>query len=363
MATPKLLTAFKSRTISIALALFLATASATAAVVTLKNGERVVGDWVNVQGGAITFTSETLGKISIPLSKVKSFAPSKPAVVVRKNKSTATGQLELLPSGDWQVSQNGHAQVVPASQVQIIMPQAAYKALMAYRAQILHDWKGTANVGYNIQSGNEQADTISANVAAVRERPSTAIFFPHFRTTYSLIMLFSKVEQDGSMISSNSLTTSLREDYLFTPDNFVFVSGELDHIQTQGLYLQQMYGAGFGRDIIHTSRTVFSVLGGISYIGQRFYTGGPEQQNAEALLGESLSFALSKRLQLVHSLTFNPLITDLGQYNFQTNSSLIFKLSARFTANLSLVDDYLSNPTPGNHSNNVALTAGLGIVF
>ncbi|MGH9445919.1 MAG: DUF481 domain-containing protein, partial [Terriglobia bacterium] len=96
---------------------------------------------------------------------------------------------------------------------------------------------------------------------------------------------------------------------------------------------------------------------------QRFYTGGAEQQNLEALLGETLAFAISKRIQLAHSLTFYPALTSAGQYNFQTNSGLVFKLTKRFTANIDLIDDYLSNPTPGNHKNNVALTAGLGIVF
>ncbi|MGH9446428.1 MAG: hypothetical protein ACRD3O_11980, partial [Terriglobia bacterium] len=125
---PNIHTKIKSRIIWAVIAISLAAVSATASVVTLKTGERLVGGWVNVQSGTLTFKSKTLWQITIPISKVKSFAPSKQAVIVRKNKSTATGQLKLLPSGDWQVSQNGHAQVVPASQVQIIMPQTAYNA-------------------------------------------------------------------------------------------------------------------------------------------------------------------------------------------------------------------------------------------
>jgi putative salt-induced outer membrane protein YdiY len=360
---PHLVVTFKSRMVAAVIVIALITTPAIAGVVTLKSGERVIGTWVNVQNGAIAFTSETLGQVKIPLAKVKSFAPSKPAVIIRKNKSTAAGKLELLPSGDWQITQNGRAVVVPAAQVQIIMPQTAYNALTIYKTKILHDWKGTANLGYNIQSGNQQADTISANVAAVRERPTNIIFFPHFRTTYSLVMLFSRAEQNGTEVTSNTLTTSLREDYVFTAANFVFVSGELDHIQTQGLYLQQTYGGGFGRELIHTTRTTFNLLAGLTFVSQKFYTGGPAKQNAEILAGESLAFALTKRIQLTHMLNFYPEVTAAGQYNFQTNSSLVFKLNARFTANLSLVDDYLSNPTPGNHKNNVALTAGLGIVF
>lgn len=337
--------------------------SASADTVTLKNGEQLVGTWETVKAGNLTFKSDTAGEVTIPLSKIKSFAPSNAAVVIRTDESRVRGQVELLPSGDWQVTQGGQTHVVPESAVDTIMPQTTFTSLVEHHGTLWQDWKGSANFGYNLQRGDQQTGLISAAVGATRERPEAPIFIRHFRTNYSLLMLFSKVKQNGIEISSNTLTTNLREDYLFAPDTFVFGTAELDHIQAQGLYLRQIYGGGFGRDLIHNSRTIFSVLGGLTFVNQKFYTGGPATQSLDALAGENLSIALTKRIQFNHFLNFYPNLTNTGEYHFDTTSALALALTKRISANIAFVDNYLSNPTPGNHKNNVALTTGLGISF
>jgi putative salt-induced outer membrane protein YdiY len=341
-----------------------------ASVVTLKSGERVAGTWVSVQNGNLTFKSDTLGTLTIPVAKIKSFAPSKPAVIVRTNRTTARGQLELLPSGNWKVTQNGSVQTVPGSKVDVIMPESQYTSLVNHKATPWQDWKGNANFGYNLQRGNQQSNVVSFNVAATRERPEAPIFERHFRTDYSLVMLYSTVKQNGSSISANTLTTSLTEDYLITATNFFFISGELDHIEPESVYLRQTYGGGFGHDIVHSSRTTFSVLGGLTFVNQKLYTvppstapAPPATQSAQALIGEKLDLSLTKRMRLTHFLNFYPNLTNTGQYYFDTTTSLAMTLASRFTANINFVDEYLSTPLVGSRKNNVALTLGFGLNF
>ncbi|MGH9343076.1 MAG: DUF481 domain-containing protein [Terriglobia bacterium] len=349
--------------VCLAIIILLAAISARADTVMLKDGERLTGNWVTVQGGNLNFHSDTLGAVTVPLSKVASFSTSAEAVIVRTDRTTVRGQLELLPSGDWRVTHAGRSQIVRAASVDTIMPEATYTALVEHKGKLYQDWHGSANLGYDLQRGDQQTGALSAGVAATRERPEAPVFIPHFRTAYSLLMLFSKAQQGSTVIRSNTITTLLREDYLFTPANFMFVSAELDHIQTQGLYLRQTYGGGYGRDLIHSSRTLFSVLGGLTFVNEKFYTGGPARQSAQLLLGERLSIALGPRMHFDHYLNFYPNLSDTGEYHFDTDSSLSFKLTSRIAANISLIDNYLSNPVPGNHSNNVALTSGIGLTF
>lgn len=346
----------------LAIAIMLISVPTFADTVTLKSGEQLIGTWENMEGGNVTFKSDILGEVTIPVSKVKSMSYGS-GIIVEKNKSTVRGRLELLPSGDWRVTSAGQTQTISASDVTIAMPAGTFDKLEEHHAALWQDWKGNANLGYNVQRGDQQTGTLSANVAATRERPEAPIFARHWRTNYSLIMLFAKAEQSGITIRSNTLTTTLREDYLITPTDFVFVIAELDHIQAQGLYLRQTYGGGFGHDVIHTSRTIFSLIGGITFANTKFYTGGPALQSAEALAGEKLSVKLTKRIEFDHYFNFYPNLTSTGEYRFDTTSSLALKLSSRFSANVSLVDLYLSNPTPGNHKNNVAFTTGLGVNF
>ncbi len=346
-----------------ALLLFMSFAvMAQADVVTLKNGDRITGTLVTVKGGKLELKSKVLGDLSIPVSQIATFSAEKPVAVMAKGQKTVRGKLELKPSGEWQVTSNGKSENVAASNVQLIMPEESYTKLIQHTAKPWQDWHGAASLGYAVQHGDQQTSNFSTTVSAVRERPATPIFERHWRTDYGLTMVFSHAAQNGTSVTSNTYSTHLRQDYLLSPDNFVFGLVQFDHIGAQGLYLRQTYGGGYGRQVYYTSRTHFSVLGGLNFVHEKFFTGAYDQ-NAEALAGEHLGLQLTKSVTLDHSLNFYPNLSNGGQYRFDTTTTLAAKLNSRFSVNASVVDFYLSNPAAGSHKNNIAFTTGLGYTF
>ena len=342
---------------------FASAAAVTRAdVVTLKNGDRVTGTLVSVTGGTLELKSDVLGDLKIPLAKIATFTADKPVVVVVKGQSAIHGQLELTASGDWQVTENGKSQSIAAANAQLVMPADAYQTLMDHHAAPWQDWKGTASLGYSIQRGDQQTNNFATTVAAVRERPATPMFESHWRTNFGLTTLLSHDSQAGVSVTSNTLTTSLRQDYLFTPANFVFALAQIDHVGAQGLYLRQTYGGGVGHDFINTPKLTFSVLGGLTFVHEKFFT-GVYDQNAAAFIGERFGVQLSKAVRLDHSFNTYPNVSNTGQYRFDTATTLSAKLSNRFSLNTGVVDLYLSNPPLGSQNNNVAFTTGLGYTF
>ncbi len=149
---------------------------------------------------------------------------------------------------------------------------------------------------------------------------------------------------------------------LFTPQNFVFVFGQLDHIDTQGLYLRQSAGGGLGRDVIHTGRATLSLLGGFNYVHDKFID-GIHDQSGQALIGDKYGIQLNKRLRFDQQLNFYPDLHTSGQFRFDGSASLTFKLNNHLTANAGLIDLYLRKPSPGSHQNNEAVTTGIGYTF
>jgi len=331
-------------------------------VVTLKNGDRVTGSLVTIKGGKLELKSEILGDLSIPLDKVATFSAAKPVAVVVKGEKPVQGALELQPTGDWQVIESGKAQTVAAAKVDLIMPADAYGALVGVTPKPWQDWKGSANVGYAIQHGNQQTDTITTSISGVRERPATPIFQAHWRSNFGLTTLLSHAQEDGSTVTSRTLSTNVRQDYLFTPANFVFGLAQFDHVSTQGLYLRQTYGGGFGHDVINNSRTTFSLLGGLTFVHEKFFT-GLSDRSADALAGEKLGRQISKRARLDHYLNFYPNLSQVGQYRFDTSTVFSVKLSNRLALNTSVIDLYLSNPPAGNQKNNITFSTGVGYTF
>jgi putative salt-induced outer membrane protein YdiY len=351
------------------LALICLASFGRADVAILKNGDRVTGDLVMIKGGALQLKTATLGVISIPMAQVASYSVEKPVAVVIKGQEPVYGTLKLLPSGEWQVkTTNGQAQTIAAAKPELIMPQEDYEKVEQPPA-VWQAWKGAASLGYSLQNGNQETNTLTTSITATRERPDTPIFEPHWRTHFDFTTLFSHAEQKSltpphtitSTVTSRTLTADLRQDYLFSAANFAFVFGQANHVSTQDLYLQQTYGGGVGRDVVKNARTTFSVLGGLTYVQEKFFN-GLNTRTAQVLVGEALGEQFTKRLRLDHYLHFYPDVIHGGQYRFDTSAVLSFKLTTKLLVNASVIDLYLSNP-PAGEKNNITFSTGIGYSF
>jgi putative salt-induced outer membrane protein YdiY len=331
-------------------------------VATLKNGDRVTGALVNIKGGNLQLKTDTLGTLSIPVANLTAYSSAQPVAVITTGQEPVQGNLELTSSGAWQVTVNGQVQPVDMAKVNVIMPWAEYQKAVEANPKLWQAWKGGASLGYSLQNGNQRTNTIAGTLNAVRERPATPIFQDHWRTNFDFTTLLSHAQQDGNTVTSHTITANLREDYLVSSDNFLFIMGQANHVSTQGLYLQQTYGGGYGRDIIHSARTVFSVSTGPAYLQEKFFT-GLLTRTVDLLIAEKLGEQFNKRLRLDHYLEFYPDLKYRGEYRFDTSTVLSYKLSSKFSVNASAIDLYLSNPPAGNEKNDISVSLGVGYSF
>jgi len=357
------------QTVTMFLALLCLASIGRADVATLKNGDRVTGTLVTIKGGTLQLKTAKLGTVSIPMAEVAVYTVDKPVAVIIKGQGAVQGTLELLPSGDWQVRMsNGQVETIPAAKPEVIMPAEDYQKLEQVPG-LWQAWKGGASLGYSLQNGSQETNTLTTSITATRERPETPIFERHMRTNFDFTILFSHAEQKSptppiivtSTVSSRTLTSDLRQDYLFSADNFVFVFGQINHVSTQDVYLQQTYGGGIGRDVVKNARTTFAVLVGPTFVQEKFFN-GLLTQTSELLVGETLGEQFSKRLRLDHYLHVYPDLIHGGQYRFDTSAVLSFKLSNKFSVNSSVIDLYLSNP-PTGEKNNITFSLGIGYSF
>ena len=197
------------------LALVCLASSALADVVTLKNGDRVTGTLVTIKGGTLLLKSDILGNLSIPMAKVATYSVDKPVAVIIKGKQPVQGSLALTPSGDWQVKTNGQTQTIPAAQADTIMPADDYQKLVAASPKPWQAWKGSASLGESLQHGNQQTNTFTTTIDAVRERPATPIFQDHTRSNFGVVALLSHADESDNSVTSHTISSNLREDFLF----------------------------------------------------------------------------------------------------------------------------------------------------
>lgn len=345
-------------------AIILCGSPAGAETVQFKNGDQLTGTWSSVTEDKVLFKSEALGEITIPASKLKALTISGPVVLILKKGQSYSGKLSLLDSGEWELrgGNKGLLRVAPAD-VLAIYPMDVYIAksqeTKAGRFQL---WQGKANFGYSLVRGDRDAGTLSMGVNATRRQPNLPGVNERLRTNYVLTMLFANTRTNGLRTSANSITSSLRQDFLFSPTNFLFVLGQLDHIQTQSLDLRQTYGAGLGHDLLRRPRASLQFLGGVTYVRESFQD-ATSRRNGEGLVGEKLSLRINRLVSFEHYLNFYPNLTDRGEFRLDTTSTLTTQISSRFSFNTTVTDRFFSNPLPNRQKNEVILTTGLGVNF
>jgi putative salt-induced outer membrane protein YdiY len=332
-------------------------------VVLLKNGDRITGAFLSVRGSNLNLQTDPLGNVTMPVAQIAAISLVEAVTVVVRRQAPLRGGLALDPSGNWQLTDdNGITHTIGPGSVEVILPAERYQSLVEHTARPWQDWTGTANLGYSVQRGNQQTNTFSSSVDTRRERPPTPTFAPHGRTNVHLTMLLSNANEAGTSIGSNVVSTSVRQDILFAPGNFVFGIIQFDHVGTEGLSLRQSYGGGTGYDLSLTSRGTLSLFGGLTFVRESFSRGG-DQRTAQLLAGEKFRFQLTPRVRLDHTANAYPNLSILGRYHFDTRTAVDVKLTNRFSLNTGLIDLYLTNPAPGSRRNNFALTTGIATTF
>ncbi len=329
-----------------------------------KNGDRLTGELERIQGNDVIMKTETIGEVRISKDKLQEFSSSASTVVLVKSGQRVEGTLSLLPSGDWQVQTSSGAQKVEAKNVEIIYPAKTY-AEKGYgnKPKLWNNWAGKGALGYSQVRGDQTSRTLSLDFNATRRMPRLLDLPETSSTNFYLNMLFAKsTDFQGNHISTDNVSSGVRQDFKFTEKNFWFLLGQLDHFSTQSLDLRQTYGGGVGRDLIHRPSMELQALGGITYVDEKFQ-GGVRNQNADALVGETFNWKLTHWVTLNHTLSFYPTLTDGGEYRFDTITGLTTQLTKRVSLTSSFTDHFLSNPLPGHRKNELILTTGIGMSF
>jgi putative salt-induced outer membrane protein YdiY len=333
-------------------------------VVYFKNGDRLTGQWLRIHSNKLTLKSDALGKVEIPLDKLKLFSISETAVLLLKTGELLEGTVTLKPSGEWQVDTTAGKQEVSAKSVEIIYPaQTLRREGYSQKPRIWRGWTGKGALGYSLVRGDQNAKTLSVNINASRRVPVLPELKERARTNYFLNLIFANTQNEqGLMVSADSFTTGIRQDFKLSDKNFWFLLAQADHSQPQSLNLRQTYGAGLGRDIFHRPRFDLQGIGGLTFVNEHF-AGHVIRKSAEVLIGEKIHWDVSRWLKFDHALSLYPTVTDAGSYRIDSTTGVSTLISKRLSFNTTYTDHYLSTPLPGHLKNELILTTGVGVTF
>ena len=329
-----------------------------------KNGDSLQGELLRVEGKAMSFRSEVAGRITVSLEKIDSFDSEQFVAVILRYGGVEEGKARIRPDGSWKLREKDNKKTIAPEDVVSVFSDELYKKIHPKRrTRLWQKWKGNLSLGYGLVQGSTDASTVTAAVSGTRKVPDISGIPERFRTGYNLnVILASTEQQDGFRITTETASTGLRQDYMFSRRGFLFGIVGFDHNEALNLKLRQTYGGGFGYDWIKNSRAELSLLGGTAFTRENF-RGQLNRTQVEGLLGEKFRLKLVKNIEWVNEIRFFPSLSNYGQFRLDGVSSLVSQITSTISFQVGLTDNYISNPLGGRQKNQFSFTSGLGFRF
>jgi putative salt-induced outer membrane protein YdiY len=340
--------------------------AAQAQQVSLKNGDHLTGSIVSMDGKKLVLKTSYAGEVSIDWSEVSQFSSDKATLVVTKADKQLVSGTVTSEGSDIVVATAQGAQRVPRTDVATMRSpadQAAYEKSL--HPGMLEGWAGGGSLGFAVARGNSETTNLALGFNAARKTTNDT-------WTINAAQLYS---QDNRLnaTSANSFLGLIRYERNISKRWFVFgiFSGMYDVLQQ--LNYRFLPAAGLGFHAIATDRTTLDLLGGIGYTRESYYN-GTVNNLATATLGDEFVYKITKTTTFTQNLYYLPSLNQPvyvpgpGQshpnnYRVNFTAGIATKLNGWMTANVNFLDQYVSQPVPGNKKNNVILTTGLGFTF
>ncbi|MGD0630636.1 MAG: DUF481 domain-containing protein [Terracidiphilus sp.] len=328
--------------------------------VVLKNGDRLTGTAVKLDGGKLTFKTAYADAIAISWDQVTSLATGQPFVLPTPKGNLTITEIERTDAGLVVTTPSGPSTLDPAAVTVLRSPadQQAFEASL--HPSWAHAWAGAANVSLALARGNSDTATFGAGFTAVRAtRTDKTSLYAH--------TLYSENSNAIPSTSANATGGGLRYDHNVNPRTFVFGTGDFYADALQDLDLRSTLGGGFGWHASKTAKQTFDVLGGVVWTHENYSanSSGPSTANSfPALdLGEVYTRKFGAASLLTEQAYIFPDLSTLSQYQFTFNTTYSTKLGKMFNWVTTFSDNYTSFPPPGTLDNDAVLTTGLGIAL
>lgn len=328
----------------------------------LKNGDQFTGKIVKKDGDKIVIETEAAGTISIKWEAVEKIIADAPLNFKLADGQLIKGKIAETQNEKIEVeTQNAGTVEIEKENIEVVRneeQQAKFEAEeeRLRNPSLLELWRGTADVGFSFTTGNSKTRALTAGFRGNRETRKDKI------SVYANLIQASNSTSGVSVTTAQAVYGGIRYDYNLSKKTFVFVSGDFEYDKPQQLDLRSVIGAGFGYKWLRTDRTKLDVFGGATYNRENF-SNGITRNNAEALIGNELTFKLTDNVNLEQRLSVYPSITDAGTYRALFDASIVTNLNDWLGWQVTVSNRFNSNPTFGSQKNDFLFSTGLRATF
>jgi hypothetical protein len=359
--------------------------AATPDVVVFKNGDQLTGKLERSIGTDITFKSDAVGEVTIPMDKVKELRSSSNFVVLRKDEKVTrqpkqAGTIELEDSSIKETIAGGTPESIPVKNVGYIIDGATYNKELNGNPGFFSGWDGSIVGGATVLQSSTYGQTFTAGISLIRAIPSVAYLPPRTRTTFNLLETYGKLTQPvipnptnipSSIAKTSIFHTDFEHDKYLTPRFYMLGGLSFDHNFAQGMDLQQIYGVGAGYTLLMDAIQQLDVKADIHYSQLKYIAPiqppppaaqippTPNLNLVGSTFGEAYKRALPGKIVLTQSGSFIQSWNNTDAWSAIGALGLALPVYHRFSLSVNLLDNYLNLPSPGFNKNSLQFVTGV----
>ncbi len=357
-------------------------AKASPDVIVFNNGDQLSGKFVRAIEGSVVFHSDIAGDITVGLDKVKEIRSANKFAVFEKGQHVTKTPLTDVPQGAITIDNqqiavntgNGQTKTIAVKNAQYVIDQQTFEDQIRHEPGILHGWAGAATAGASLVKATDNTTTFNGSIALLRTVPVVSWLNTRNKTSIDFNGSYGKITTPaytvgGVLFPSTFAKTAIyhaaaeRDEYL-SPRFFVLAQTAFDHNYSQGLDLQQIYGAGVGWTAIKHPRQTLDLKATMQYEKQQFLSSGAgSNQN---LIGSTFSatylLKVTKTILLDQQAAFIPAYNNSRAYSGNETTTLTFPVYKRLGFSVATIDSYLNDPPatePPTKRNSFQFTTGV----
>jgi len=315
-------------------------------VVEIKNGGRIIGEIKNLQYGKLELSTDAMSKVYIQWPKVVSVTTKKQFEIELFDGRRFFGSVRAATdSGMVVIDYESHAMEVETETI---------VSMQRIKPDFWDALDGNVDLGITFTQQNRKTDlNVSATVSYKKELNNLSA---SYTSTFSW--------QD-SVPNISHVLGDFRYARELKKRRFVggLVSGE-ENSQLE-LDFRGTIGGGVGRFLVRTNELILGLWGGLAYARER-YSGETGDNTVPAFASAEVTYFLWGALnrEFTSNLTVLPILTGESRWRVQFSVKLKWEIARHLYLNLSLNEDFDSNPPSETaNRNSFFTTTSLGWSF
>lgn len=338
-------------TLVTALALFAACGDALAEktdVLYMRNGDRVTCEIKNLERGRLKVSTDSMGTVYIEWKDIAQIVSRQNFVAELEDGSRVQGTLAMPFDDGTLVMTDGD------DSRRLAMNGIVWLDPLKLDARVIKRWDGSVSAGFDTTKANNDT-SLSASFDARRRAEDFVLNF------------------DGSVYSrsQDGVDDSLRANFGgvyrgLLEDRWYWAGlGQVERNDELGIDLRSLVGAGYGRYLVQTGRSLWSVTGGLAVVNEQRAGDEDAETNVEALLNTDYEFFTydSPKTSLNASLTVFPSITDGGRVRSNLETGFRRELITDLFFELSVYHSWDNEPPEEGEKTDYGIVTSLGYTF